>query len=181
MPHSADVRILAATHVNLEHAIDQGKFRLDLYYRLNGITIETPRLKERRDDIIGLANQFIRVYSNQYGFVTKSLSQTATHALLNHSWPGNVRELINRIRRAVVLSETQQISAQNLELANIETKSHQAMSLKTLKDNAEKQALQQAIIFAGGQAEMAANYLDISRATLYRLMEKHGLQLMSST
>jgi DNA-binding NtrC family response regulator len=177
MPQSADVRILAATHVNLEHAIDQGKFRLDLYYRLNGITIETPRLKERRDDIIGLANRFIKVYSDEYGLATKPLSQSACHALLNYPWPGNVRELINRVRRAVVLSDTQQISAQNLELVNIEKKRHIALSLKTLKDNTEKQALQQAILIADGQVELAASYLDISRATFYRLMDKHDLQL----
>jgi len=176
-PQSSDVRILAATHVNLENAIDQGQFRLDLYYRLNGITIETPRLKDRRDDIIGLANRFIRVYSNEYGLATKPLSQSASHALLNYPWPGNVRELINRVRRAVVLSDTQQISAQNLELASIDKKRHIALSLKTLKDTAEKQALQQAILIADGQVELAASYLDISRATFYRLMDKHGLQL----
>jgi DNA-binding NtrC family response regulator len=178
MPQSADVRILAATHVNLENAIDQGKFRLDLYYRLNGITIETPRLKERRDDIIGLANRFIRVYSDEYGLATKPLSQSACHALLNYPWPGNVRELINRVRRAVVLSDTQQITAQNLELINIEKKRHIALSLKTLKDNAEKQALQQAILIADGHVELAASYLDISRATFYRLMDKHDLELI---
>jgi DNA-binding NtrC family response regulator len=178
IPQSADVRILAATHVDLESAIDQGRFRLDLYYRLNGITIITPRLKERRDDIIGLANRFIRVYSNEYGLVTKPLSQSACHALLNYPWPGNVRELINRVRRAVVLCDTPQISAQNLELANIDKKRHIALSLKTLKDNAEKQALQQAILIADGQVELAASYLDISRATFYRLMDKHRLPLM---
>ncbi|QDE29961.1 sigma-54 dependent transcriptional regulator [Shewanella polaris] len=175
---SANVRILSATHVDLENAIDQGRFRLDLYYRLNGITINTPRLKERRDDIIGLANQFIRVYSNEYGLVAKPLSQSACHALLNYPWPGNVRELINRVRRAVVLCDTQQITAQNLELANIEKKRHIALSLKTLKDNAEKQALQQAILIADGQVELAASYLDISRATFYRLMDKHHIQLI---
>tara|TARA_R110002033_G_scaffold171098_1_gene216044 strand:- start:4930 stop:6246 length:1317 start_codon:yes stop_codon:yes gene_type:complete len=172
---SADVRILAATHVDLESAIDKGRFRLDLYYRLNGITINTPRLEERRDDIIGLANRFIRMYSNEYGLVAKPLSQSACHALLNYSWPGNVRELINRVRRAVVLCDMPQISAQNLELANIDKKRHIALSLKTLKDNAEKQALQQAILIADGQVELAASYLDISRATFYRLMDKHDL------
>jgi DNA-binding NtrC family response regulator len=176
-PLSSDVRILAATHVNLENAIDQGLFRLDLYYRLNGITIETPSLKDRRDDIIGLANRFIRVYSKEYGLATKPLSQSASDALLYYPWPGNVRELINRVRRAVILSDTQQISAQNLELASIDKKRHIASSLKTLKDNAEKQALQQAILIADGQVELAASYLDISRATFYRLMDKHGLQL----
>lgn len=178
VPQTANVRIIAATHVNLENAIDQGQFRLDLYYRLNGITIETPRLKDRRDDIIGLANRFIRIYSDEYGLAIKPLSQSACHALLNYPWPGNVRELINRVRRAVVLSDSQQISAQNLELASIEKKRHIALSLKTLKDNAEKQALQQAILIADGQVELAASYLDISRATFYRLMDKHDLQLI---
>ncbi|WP_434952926.1 sigma 54-interacting transcriptional regulator [Shewanella sp. HL-SH4] len=178
MPQTADVRILAATHVDLESAIEQGSFRLDLYYRLNGITIDTPQLKTRRDDIIGLANQFIRVYSNEYGLMTKPLSQSACHALLNYPWPGNVRELINRVRRAVVLCDTQQISAQNLELAKIDKKRHSSQSLKTLKDDAEKQALQQAVMIADGQVELAASNLDISRATFYRLMDKHDLPLV---
>jgi transcriptional regulator of acetoin/glycerol metabolism len=78
----------------------------------------------------------------------------------------------------VVLCDTPQISAQNLELANIDKKRHIALSLKTLKDNAEKQALQQAILIADGQVELAASYLDISRATFYRLMDKHRLPLM---
>ncbi|UJF21784.1 sigma-54 dependent transcriptional regulator [Shewanella sp. OMA3-2] len=178
MTQSADVRILAATHVDLESAIEQGCFRLDLYYRLNGITIDTPQLKTRRDDIIGLANRFIQVYSNEYGLTIKPLSQSACHALLNYPWPGNVRELINRVRRAVVLCDAQQISAQNLELVDIDKKHHSTQSLKTLKDDAEKQALQQAIMIADGQVELAASYLDISRATFYRLMDKHDLPLV---
>jgi DNA-binding NtrC family response regulator len=174
---SSDVRIIAATHVDLEQAIDDGQFRLDLYYRLNGITLETPPLRERRDDILPLAKYFIHTYLSEYDFTGKQLTPDAKQALLNYSWPGNVRELINRVRRAVVLSDGDKINAFNLELADKREDSQDFMSLKCLKDDAEKQALQSAILISGGQAEVVACQLQISRATLYRLMDKHGLQL----
>jgi DNA-binding NtrC family response regulator len=174
---SSDVRIIAATHVDLEQAIDEGQFRLDLYYRLNGITLETPPLRERRDDILPLAKYFIHSYLSEYDLTSKQLTPDAKQALLNYSWPGNVRELINRVRRAVVLSDGDKINAFNLELADKREESQDFMSLKCLKDDAEKQALQSAILISGGQADIVACQLQISRATLYRLMDKHGLQL----
>jgi DNA-binding NtrC family response regulator len=174
---SSDVRIIAATHVDLEQAIDEGQFRLDLYYRLNGITLETPPLRERRDDILPLAKYFIHSYLSEYDLTSKQLTPDAKQALLNYSWPGNVRELINRVRRAVVLSDGDKINAFNLELADKREDAQDFMSLKCLKDDAEKQALQSAILISGGQADVVACQLQISRATLYRLMDKHGLQL----
>jgi DNA-binding NtrC family response regulator len=174
---SSDVRIIAATHVDLEQAIDEGQFRLDLYYRLNGITLETPPLRERRDDILPLAKYFIHSYLSEYDLTSKQLTPDAKQALLNYSWPGNVRELINRVRRAVVLSDGDKINAFNLELADKREGPQDFMSLKCLKDDAEKQALQSAILISGGQADVVACQLQISRATLYRLMDKHGLQL----
>ncbi|MBB1268891.1 sigma-54 dependent transcriptional regulator [Shewanella sp. SR44-3] len=174
---SADVRIIAATHVDLEQAIDDGEFRLDLFYRLNGITLETPPLRERRDDILPLAEEFISTYLSEYELPNKQLSADAKQAVLNYSWPGNVRELINRIRRAVVLSDGGQINASNLELTQKQDSAQNVMSLRRLKDDVEKQAIQSAILVAGGQAEQVASQLKISRATLYRLMDKHGLQL----
>jgi DNA-binding NtrC family response regulator len=174
---SSDVRIIAATHVDLEQAIDEGQFRLDLYYRLNGITLETPPLRERRDDILPLAKYFIQSYLSEYDLTSKQLTPDAKQSLLNYSWPGNVRELINRVRRAVVLSDGDKINAFNLELADKREDPQDFMSLKCLKDDAEKQALQSAILISGGQADVVACQLQISRATLYRLMDKHGLQL----
>jgi DNA-binding NtrC family response regulator len=174
---SADVRIIAATHVDLEQAIDDGEFRLDLFYRLNGITLETPPLRDRRDDILPLARQFISTYLAEYELPNKQLSADAKQAVLNYSWPGNVRELINRIRRAVVLSDGAQINAVNLELAQKQDLEQSFLSLRSLKDDAEKQAIQSAILVSGSQAELVASQLKISRATLYRLMDKHGLQL----
>jgi DNA-binding NtrC family response regulator len=176
--NSADVRIIAATHVDLDQAIEDGSFRLDLYYRLNGITLEVPPLRERRDDILPLAKQFIANYLSEYSLPQKQLTPDAKQALLNYSWPGNVRELINRIRRAVVISDTNNINAYNLELSDNRIEQNIPVSLKEHKNGAEKQAIKSAILFSGGQADIAANQLKISRASLYRLMDKHGLQLV---
>lgn len=173
---TVDVRIISATQLDVENAIDDGRFRLDLFNRLNGMTLEAPPLRVRRDDILPLAEGFMSTYLSEYGLPSKQLSAEAKRALLNYAWPGNVRELMNRIRRAVVLSDDPQISAVNLELMHKQDKTA-SMSLKSLRDDVEKQAIQAAILVAGGQAEEVANQLKISRASLYRLMDKHGLQL----
>ena len=171
---SADVRIVAATHVDLEKALDAGEFRLDLFYRLDGVTLCVPPLRQRKEDILPLALTFIEQFSGEFGLARKILSIDAEQALLAHGWPGNVRELLNRIRRAVVLCDGQEIAPKDLELTWL----HNAEVVRTLKahkDEAERHALESALRSCRGQVEPAASQLQISRATIYRLLEKHGL------
>ncbi|MCL1035808.1 sigma-54 dependent transcriptional regulator [Shewanella submarina] len=171
---TADVRIVAATHVDLEKALDTGEFRLDLFYRLDGVTLCVPPLRQREGDILPLAQTFIDQFSDEFGLARKILSADAESALLGHSWPGNVRELLNRIRRAVVLSDGQEIAPTDLELS-WERESEVVSSLKAHKDAAERNALESALRSCRGQVEPAASQLQISRATIYRLLEKHGI------
>lgn len=172
---TSDVRVVAATHINLESAIERGEFRLDLFYRLNGITIELPPLRERKEDIIQLARYFCDKYAQEYRVGKCQLSKDACCAMLKHEWVGNVRELINRIRRAVLLCENGQIRTQDLELEEVIVQPYFAQGLKTIKDEVEKNALVTAIQKHNGKMDIVANDLQISRATLYRLIDKHEI------
>ncbi len=115
-PVEVDVRVLAATHVDLEAAIDAGTFREDLYYRLNVLQVGTAPLRERSEDLPLLANHFSRLYSLETGRRPRRFSEDALAAMAMHAWPGNVRELANRVRRGLVLAEGRQIEAQDLGL-----------------------------------------------------------------
>ncbi|GIU50540.1 sigma-54-dependent Fis family transcriptional regulator [Shewanella sairae] len=174
-PQSSNVRIVAATHIDLEEAIELGNFRLDLFYRLNGITIELPPLRERKEDIIPLASHFCQKYAKEYSVGECKLSKEAYYAMMQHEWAGNVRELINRIRRAVLLCENSMIQIQDLELEETIVQPCFAQGLKTIKDEVEKHALVTAIQKHNGKMDIVANDLQISRATLYRLIDKHEI------
>ncbi|GIU06664.1 MULTISPECIES: sigma-54 dependent transcriptional regulator [unclassified Shewanella] len=179
-PQVADVRILAATHIDLDTAIERGEFRLDLFYRLNGITLELPPLRERKEDIIPLAEHFCEQYADEFNTGLCSFSEHAKAAMLEHEWIGNVRELINRIRRAVILCENGIIQVADLELNARREDSKLAQGLKTIKNEVEKHAVMTAIQRYNGQMESVARDLKISRATLYRLIDKHEICSLES-
>ncbi len=174
-PQAADVRILAATHIDLDAAIECGQFRLDLFYRLNGITLELPALRERKEDIIPLAEHFCRRYADEFNIGPCCFSEQAKTAMLEHEWIGNVRELINKIRRAVILCDDGTIQTTDLELAEANGCSDFAQGLKTIKNEVEKHVLVTAIQRYNGKMESVARDLQISRATLYRLIDKHEI------
>jgi len=113
-----DIRIISATNANLNEKIKNGEFREDLYYRLNTIPLHIPPLKERKDEILDIANHMIKEYCQKYDFKEKTLSLKAQEELLSYDWPGNIRELISVIERAVILSETDSIEAKELYLEN---------------------------------------------------------------
>ncbi|MBW8182581.1 sigma-54 dependent transcriptional regulator [Shewanella nanhaiensis] len=169
----ANVRILAATHIDLDVAISKGEFRLDLYYRLNGVTLHTPTLQQRSEDILPLARQFVDVFAREFDFPGCHLTDDACRALQRHDWPGNVRELINRVRRAVVLSDKGRVNAAALDLVSV--KEIEVLPLKVLKNQVERSAIINAMQLSNGHAEQAATHLQVSRATLYRLLEKHDI------
>ncbi|MGS0680470.1 sigma-54-dependent transcriptional regulator [Shewanella sp. 125m-7] len=179
-PQTADVRIVAATHIDLEAAIERGEFRLDLFYRLNGITLELPPLRERKEDIIPLADHFCEKYVGEFNTRLCSFSEQAKGAMLEHAWIGNVRELINKIRRAVILCENGIIQAADLELNEELVSSELTQGLKNIKDEVEKNAVVTAIQRYNGKMERVARDLQISRATLYRLIDKHEISSLES-
>ncbi|MGA8133952.1 MULTISPECIES: sigma-54 dependent transcriptional regulator [Pseudomonas] len=175
-PIAVDVRVLAATHVDLEAAIGSGRFREDLYYRLNVLQVITAPLRERHGDVAMLANHFSHFYSQETGRRPRSFSEEALVALGNHAWPGNVRELANRVRRGLVLAEGRQIEARDLGLNSLPCDSAPMGTLEDYVHRAEHQALCDVLNRHSDNMSVAARVLGVSRPTFYRLLHKHQIR-----
>ena len=175
-PIPVDVRVLAATHVDLEAAIINGRFREDLYYRLNVLQVFTAPLRERHGDMAMLANHFARFYSQETGRRPRTFSEQALVAMGNHDWPGNVRELANRVRRGLVLAEGRQIESCDLGLETRQAPSLAMGTLEDYKDRAERQALCDVLQRHSNNLSLAAKVLGVSRPTFYRLLHKHQIR-----
>ncbi len=169
-----DVRVIAATNVDLEAALASGEFRKDLYYRLNVLPLTVPSLRERGGDIELLAQHFFEKFASDRGCRLRGFSRRAIVAMTSHDWPGNVRELINRIRRAIVLAEGKWILPADLGLQQFDEKSSR-VPLDEARMNAERHAISATLQSAGKNVSFAAKQLRISRMTLYRLMAKHRI------
>ena len=167
-------RIIAATNVDLEDAVRQGTFRKDLYYRLNVLRLNLPALRERPEDIEPLARHFLAQSLEQRYFTPKKFSPQAISALTAYHWPGNIRELMNKIRRAVILSDNRQIHPVDLDLSQYSGKSH-LLTLKQYRATAEKQMIQFCLKSHRNNLSAAARQLDVSRVTLYKLLRKHNI------
>lgn len=174
----ADVRIVAATNENIENAIADGRFREDLFHRLCEFEIHQPSLAECPEDILPLAEFFRKKFSNELYKETIGFSTDAEQLMLSHQWRGNIRELQNRVRRAVLISKTQVISASDLNIRqslsttslNIET------GLRPLKnDEEERQLIIRTLNSCGGNKAKAARLLNIDPSTLYRKINKYGI------
>jgi DNA-binding NtrC family response regulator len=175
-PIPVDVRVLAATHVDLEAAIEKKLFREDLYYRLNVLQVVTAPLRERHGDLSMLANHFSHFYSHETGRRPRSLSDDALIAMGKHDWPGNVRELANRVRRGLVLAEGRQIEARDLGLISQQAVVGPMGTLENYKYRAERQALCDVLNRHSDNLSIAAKVLGISRPTFYRLLHKHQIR-----
>ncbi|MBF4557710.1 sigma-54-dependent Fis family transcriptional regulator [Pseudomonas sp. p50] len=171
-----DVRVLAATHVDLEAAIEKKRFREDLYYRLNVLQVVTAPLRERHGDLSMLANHFSHFYSHETGRRPRSFSDDALIAMGKHDWPGNVRELANRVRRGLVLAEGRQIEARDLGLISQHAQVVPMGTLEDYKTRAERQALCDVLNRHSDNLSIAAKVLGISRPTFYRLLHKHQIR-----
>lgn len=179
-PIALDVRVLAATHVNLEDAVRAGRFREDLYYRLHVLYLKVPPLKERQGDIELLARYFFEKFAREKNTGVKGFSQQALQMMNHHDWPGNVRELINRVRRAMIMCEHRMISAADLGLERRAPGKRQALSLNEARMVAEKEAVQQSLRMNGNNVSQAARQLGVSRVTLYRLLSQYDLNRSES-
>lgn len=170
-----DVRVIAATHIDLAQAVEQGRFREDLYYRINVVCINTPRLAERGQDIADIAQHYFIKYSRMHNRQLRGFSKAATNAMLRHAWPGNVRELVNRVQRAVVMAEGRYIQAEDLGL-NKEAQHEKPMSLEDARATTDRVMIRRALLQARNQISHAAELLGVSRVTLYRLLEKYNMR-----
>ncbi|MEJ2200508.1 MAG: PEP-CTERM-box response regulator transcription factor [Desulfuromonadaceae bacterium] len=175
-----DTRIVAATNVDIEAAIKDGRFREDLYYRIGVINLHLPPLRERGEDIRLLAGLFLSRYANEFQKKIKGFSPVAERALRQYAWPGNVRELENKIKRAILMAEASLLGPEDLGFAETMEKpidfSVAGMTLKDARDKVEKDLLEASLRTLSGNVAKAAEALGISRPTFYDLMKKHGLQ-----
>ena len=171
-PKSVDVRILAANSSDIEKALIEGDFNEELYHYINVLRIHVPSLKERMSDIAVLANHFLREYSKEFNAQAKSFSEDAVRSMNRYHWPGNVRELMNQIKRVVLMSDAVIIEEHHLDLPK---QNDERRSLKSIRERSERDALLIVLESYGGQVSLAAKELGVSRATMYRLLNKHNL------
>ena len=168
-----NVRVLAATNVDLHAEVAAGRFREDLLFRLNTIEIQLPPLRDRRDDVAPLANFFLRKHATRYGKPLTSFDNAAMQALLEHPWPGNIRELDHVVERAVLLAQGEQVRA--IDLALRATASTSTRAEEVTLEEAERVLIQKALSRYDGNVSHAAKALGISRSALYRRLAVHGL------
>tara|TARA_R110002110_G_scaffold383245_4_gene594683 strand:+ start:44244 stop:45599 length:1356 start_codon:yes stop_codon:yes gene_type:complete len=166
-----DVRIVTATHQDLKEQIQTGAFREDLYYRLAEVTVNIPPLRAREQDILILAKMFLERYKKDFTKSIKRFSADTLQKMAQYTWPGNVRELENKVKRAVIMADGQEITPEDLDLPFTESEPL-VFNLKTIKNQAERQAIEQAIHLSQGNISKAAALLGVTRPTLYNLMEK---------
>ncbi|HEB7534268.1 TPA: sigma-54-dependent Fis family transcriptional regulator [Campylobacter coli] len=163
-----DVRIISATNANLQDKIDDGEFRSDLYYRLNTVPINIPPLRERKEEILGIAQKVLENTCKEYELEMKNLSQEAQEALLEYNFPGNIRELISIVQRACILSEGLEISEQDLFL--------EARSVKKDVKNLEKELLEQILKQCEFDKEKASNELGMSIENLNNKIKQYKIK-----
>ena len=170
-----DVRVICATHQGLAELIEEGKFREDLYYRVSEITVNVPPVRERDGDAILLAKTFLNNYNEKHNKKTKGFSADALSAIDAYNWPGNVRELENKVKRAVIMSESNRITPEELGFDVVSDDSI-TLDLREVRDKAEQQAIQRALARTSENVSKAAEMLGVTRPTLYALMNKYGLK-----
>lgn len=173
---SIDVRVIAATNIALTVLRDKEHFRPDLLFRLNTVEITVPPLRKRRDDILPIALHYLAIYSQKYGGLEKTLSTAAVAALIEYEWPGNVRALKHAIERAVILADSDVLQPGDLQLIHGEALSPDVRETTVLNlDQVEKETIAAALRKHGFNISHAAKELGLTRASLYRRMEKHNL------
>ncbi|MDE6173243.1 MAG: sigma 54-interacting transcriptional regulator, partial [Bacteroides sp.] len=171
---SIDVRLICATNADIRRLVEEGSFRQDLLYRINTIELHIPPLRERGDDIILLADYFLKRYARRYQKEMKGLTREAKAKLLKYTWPGNVRELQNTMERAATLSDRllrRPVYFPFQPSAPRHKKEEEVLNLQQL----ERQAVEKAMRLSEGNMTRAAEYLGITRFALYRKIEKLGL------
>jgi two-component system NtrC family response regulator len=172
-----DIRVVCATHRNLQTMVQEQTFREDLYYRVGEIVISIPPLRDRDEDVVLLARTFLNQYKEEYGNKIKGFSEDAIEAMLAHPWPGNIRELQNKLKSAVVLAEGNVINADDLSL--IAKKSDEGtvvLNLREVREQAESKAIRRAYHQSEQNISRTAELLGVTRPTLYSLIDKYHLE-----
>ncbi len=169
-PESVDIRVLAATNRNLADEIRAGRFREDLFYRLNVVRLDLPPLRERGDDVLLLARFLLQRYSREFGSRVKGFTPNAVIAIRKHNWPGNVRELENRIKKAVILCEGSMLGPRDIDLD--EDALPEVLSLADAREKFQREYVLEVLARNSGNRTKTAHDLDVDPRTIYRYLEK---------
>jgi len=169
-----DIRVVCATHQNLEKLIAEGRFREDLYYRISEITVTIPPLRDRNGDAVVLSRAILNKYADKHNKDVRGFTPDALNAISSYAWPGNIRELENKINRAVVMADGKQVNAEDLELEDVEA-NDLPFNLKEVREAAESEVIVRAINYTSGNISKTADMLGVTRPTLYSLMNKYGI------
>jgi len=178
-PIKVDLRIISATNADLHELISTGRFREDLYYRLDVVSISLPSLKDRGEDSLIMANVFLKRYAAKLGKNLKGFTPEAIAAIQGHAWPGNVRELINRVRRAVVMAEGERVAPDHLGLNDSGSEPEPVFNGKSLKEaraEFEARLVSEALQHFQGNVFLASRALRVSRSTMYHFIQKYQLK-----
>jgi two-component system NtrC family response regulator len=169
-----DIRIVCATHQNLEKQISDGGFREDLFYRISEIVVNIPNLYDRQGDAALLAQIFLNKFNEEMNLSVKGFSGEALSVISSYKWPGNVRELENKIKRAIIMCETKKISVDDLELEEAEIELD-ILNLKMVREKADVKAIKKALIRSNKNVSHAAKLLGVSRPTFYGLIKQYKI------
>jgi len=173
---AVDTRIVCATHQDLEAMIADGRFREDLFYRLAEIVVRIPSLAERAGDPALLAKAFLARFAKEMNPAVKGFAPDALAAIDSWTWPGNVRELENRVKRAVIMTESKLVGAADLDLAAPDSSGAQVLNLKSARETSDRQVIRHALARSEGNISSTAKLLGISRPTLYDLLKQYDMQ-----
>ena len=171
-----DTRVVAATNADLKKGMEDGSFREDFYYRLAVVEINLPALRDREDDIEFLATAFLKRFAAEAGNGNLKFSAAALKALRNHPWTGNVRELQNKVRRAAIMCDGNQINPEDLQISGGSSRVRPGLTLKDAREELEKEMIEAALKKHKGKITAASTELGISRPTFYELMDKLGIK-----
>ena len=167
-----DIRLICATNMDLEKMVHEGKFREDLYYRINTMQLHLPPLRDRADDILPLTEIFLKKYAEKYHRPVETLSAEAAQRLTSHGWSGNIRELQNVIEKAVILSEGKTLQVKDLSM---NTTAKASSGVRQTLDEAEEKTIRDTMARCNGNLSLVAKELGISRPTLYSKLKKYGI------
>jgi len=177
-PTPVDVRVVCATHRNVNELIQEGTFREDLYYRISEITLDLPAVRDRDGDALVIAQSLLKSLSKQLDRPGLSFAEDAISAIESYPWPGNVREMINKIKRAVIMADGKRITTDDLQLPQSTDNtdaSESQLNLRKVRENAERAAIVQALRSSNSNMAQASRLLGVTRPTLYNLTDKYRI------
>ena len=172
-PRPINIRLICATNMDLEKLVREGRFREDLYYRINTVHIALPALRERKEDIVPLSQMFLERFAEKYHRPLKGLDDQAKTVLESARWSGNIRELQNVIEKAVILSEGSELTVKDIQLEQAAKAAE--TTIKAVSEAEEERLVREAMERTDGNISAAAKMLGVSRPTLYAKLKKYGL------